>query len=78
MLSSKEVAVLCNFREELFPSRPAFMDEYEKLEDQLKVQYNTFVQRFMSLSFLEQRLEDIEKAEQNQLSQREVRFCSYR
>ncbi|KAF2352874.1 Clusterin-associated protein-1 [Trinorchestia longiramus] len=53
-------------------SRPAFMDEYEKLEAQLKLHYNTFVQRFMSLSFLEQRLEDNERTDHNQMSQREA------
>ncbi|KAA0187208.1 hypothetical protein HAZT_HAZT007472 [Hyalella azteca] len=53
-------------------SRPAFMDEYEKLEEQLKIHYNTFVQRFMSLSYLELRLEENEKNELSQMSQREA------
>ena len=48
------------------------MDEYEKLDEELKLQYSQFVQRFMSLSFLEQRLEESDKVEQRQLSQKEV------
>ena len=48
------------------------MDEYEKLDEELKVQYNLFVQRFMSLSYLEMKLEDNDRTEQSQLSQREV------
>ena len=48
------------------------MDEYEKLEVDLKKQYEFFIRRFMSLSFLEQQLDDYDKIEQEKMSEREV------
>ena len=47
------------------------MDEYEKLEVDLKKQYEFFIRRFMSLSFLEQQLDDYDKIEQEKMSERE-------
>lgn len=46
--------------------RPAFMDEFEKLEAELTEVYNTYVLKFRCLVFLEQQLEDVEKAESAQ------------
>ncbi|KAK8747400.1 hypothetical protein OTU49_016794, partial [Cherax quadricarinatus] len=43
--------------------RPAFMDEYEKLEQDLKRQYEAFVQKFISLSYLENQLDDHDRLE---------------
>ncbi|KAI1291892.1 Clusterin-associated protein 1 [Halotydeus destructor] len=43
--------------------RPAFMDEYEKLEEELNYVYNLYVVKFRCLVFLEQQLEDVEKTE---------------
>ncbi|XP_042876419.1 clusterin-associated protein 1-like [Penaeus japonicus] len=51
--------------------RPAFMDEYEKLEQDLKKQYETFVQKFISLSYLEALLDDLDRVEQDKMAERE-------
>lgn len=48
------------------------MDEYEKLEGDLKQQYETFVQKFISLSYLENQLEDYDRVEQEKIAEREV------
>lgn len=53
-------------------SRPAFMDEYERLEAELKHQYEAFVQKFISLSYLENELEDYNRLEQEKMVEREV------
>ncbi|XP_063587800.1 clusterin-associated protein 1-like [Penaeus indicus] len=52
--------------------RPAFMDEYEKLEHDLKKQYETFVQKFISLSYLEALLDDLDRVEQDKMAERET------
>ena len=44
--------------------RPAFMDEYEKIEEDLQKQYETYVEKFRNLSFLEHQLEDYHRLEQ--------------
>ncbi|XP_015215531.2 clusterin-associated protein 1 homolog isoform X2 [Lepisosteus oculatus] len=44
--------------------RPAFMDEYEKIEEDLQKQYEVYVEKFRNLSFLEQQLEDYHRLEQ--------------
>ncbi|XP_042236218.1 clusterin-associated protein 1-like [Homarus americanus] len=51
--------------------RPAFMDEYEKLEQDLKRQYESFVQKFISLSYLENLLDDYDRIEQEKMAERE-------
>jgi clusterin-associated protein 1 len=51
--------------------RPAFMDEYEKLEDELRTQYEIYMEKFLNLSFLEQKLEEEKKLDQDMLEQRE-------
>lgn len=45
-------------------SRPAFMDEYEKIEEDLQKQYDIYVEKFMNLCFLESQLEDYHRMEQ--------------
>ncbi|XP_050716808.1 clusterin-associated protein 1-like isoform X2 [Eriocheir sinensis] len=52
--------------------RPAFMDEYEKLEQDLKRQYEFFVQKFISLSYLENQLDDYDRHEQEKMAERET------
>lgn len=48
------------------------MDEYEKLEQDLKRQYESFVQKFISLSYLENQLDDYDRHEQEKMAEREV------
>ena len=36
--------------------RPAFMDEYEKLEDELKKIYEDYIVKYRCLAFLEQQV----------------------
>ena len=38
--------------------RPAFMDEYERLEGELKQQYEVYVEKFRNLAYLEQQIEE--------------------
>lgn len=51
--------------------RPAFMDEYEKIEEDLQKQYETYVEKFRNLSFLEQQLEDYHRLEQDRFEETE-------
>lgn len=40
------------------------MDEYEKIEEDLQKQYDTFVEKFRNLCFLESQLDEYHKLEQ--------------
>lgn len=51
--------------------RPAFMDEYEKLEAELQVQYELYIERFRNLGFVENQLEELNRAEQDKFEQAE-------
>ncbi|XP_054162380.1 clusterin-associated protein 1 homolog [Oppia nitens] len=51
--------------------RPAFMDEYEKLEEELATIYELYITKYRCLSFLEQQLEEIEESELQKIHQRE-------
>lgn len=51
--------------------RPAFMEEYEKIEEELQKQYETYVEKFRNLSFLEQQLEDHHRVEQERFEEAE-------
>uniref|UniRef100_A0A8D1CV68 Clusterin associated protein 1 n=1 Tax=Sus scrofa TaxID=9823 RepID=A0A8D1CV68_PIG len=44
--------------------RPAFMDEYEKIEEELQKQYAIYLEKFRNLACLEQQLEDHHRMEQ--------------
>ncbi|XP_064582005.1 clusterin-associated protein 1 isoform X2 [Zonotrichia leucophrys gambelii] len=44
--------------------RPAFMDEYEKIEEQLQRQYSTYLEKFRNLTYMEQLLDDHRRTEQ--------------
>ncbi|KAI5105704.1 clusterin-associated protein 1-like [Silurus meridionalis] len=51
--------------------RPAFMEEYEKIEEELQKQYETYVKKFHSLSSLEQQLEEYHRLEQERFEEME-------
>uniref|UniRef100_A0ACB8FL71 Clusterin-associated protein 1 n=1 Tax=Sphaerodactylus townsendi TaxID=933632 RepID=A0ACB8FL71_9SAUR len=44
--------------------RPAFMDEYEKIEEELQKQYSCYLEKFRNLAYLEQQLDDQHRMEQ--------------
>ncbi|EMP40841.1 Clusterin-associated protein 1 [Chelonia mydas] len=44
--------------------RPAFMDEYEKIEEELQKQYSSYLEKFRNLAYLEQQLDDHHRLEQ--------------
>ena len=52
--------------------RPAFMDEYEKLEAELKKLYEEYIVKFRCLSYLEQQLEEYERVEQERMEERQM------
>ncbi|XP_064009256.1 clusterin-associated protein 1 isoform X2 [Pogoniulus pusillus] len=49
--------------------RPAFMDEYEKVEEQLQKQYSSYLEKFRNLTYLEQLLENDRQTEQEMLEE---------
>lgn len=51
--------------------RPAFMDEYEKIEEDLQKQYDTYVVKFKNLCFLESQLEEYHRLEQERFEEAE-------
>ncbi|XP_073409613.1 clusterin-associated protein 1 isoform X2 [Dendrobates tinctorius] len=51
--------------------RPAFMDEYEKLEEELQKQYEIYMSKYRNLCFLEQQLEDHHRVEQERFEEAE-------
>ncbi len=53
---------------------PAFMDEYEKIEEDLQKQYQMYVEKFRNLSFLEQQLDDYHRAEQDRFEVQSVQM----
>lgn len=55
-------------------NRPAYMDEYERLEVDLQKQYAVYVEKHCSLSYLEHQLDIVNQAEQ---SQNEVKKKTY-
>ena len=52
--------------------RPAFMDEYEKLEEELKKLYDEYIVKFRCLAYLEQQLEEQERVEQERMQESQV------
>ena len=52
--------------------RPAFMDEYERLEEDLSRQYQSYVEKLCNVSYLEHQLDDYHKAERDRM---EVSVC---
>ena len=53
-------------------SRPPFMDEFEKLEAELRHCYEDYVSKFRCLSFLDGQWQELEKNEQQELEERQV------
>lgn len=51
--------------------RPAFMDEFEQLEEDLKSQYETYLFKFRNMTFLEQQLDELKRQEQMRLDETE-------
>ncbi|EQB77573.1 clusterin-associated protein 1 [Camelus ferus] len=51
--------------------RPAFMDEYEKVEEELQKQYDIYLEKFRNLAYLEQQLEDHHRMEQERFEEAE-------
>eukprot|EP00069_Balaena_mysticetus_P020152 bmy_02773T0 len=51
--------------------RPAFMDEYEKTEDELQKHYDIYLEKFRNLAYLEQQLEDHHRMEQERFEEAE-------
>ncbi|KAA8589469.1 hypothetical protein FQN60_012834 [Etheostoma spectabile] len=51
--------------------RPAFMDEYEKIEEDLQKQYEIFVEKFRNLCFLESQLDEYHRLEQERFEEAE-------
>lgn len=51
--------------------RPHFMDEFEKLEGGLKKMYDSYMEKFRNLTYLEQKVEDYDKQQQAKLAETE-------
>ncbi|CAL8303822.1 unnamed protein product [Lota lota] len=51
--------------------RPSFMDEYDRMEVDLQKLYETYVEKFRNLSFLEAQLDDYHRLEQDRLEEAE-------
>ncbi|ESP03905.1 hypothetical protein LOTGIDRAFT_230213 [Lottia gigantea] len=49
--------------------RPAYMDEYERFEEDLQKLYSQYLIKFRNLTYLEQQLEEQQKAEQDKLEE---------
>lgn len=54
--------------------RPAFLEEFEKLEIELKALYKEYVDRARCVAYLEQVLDDASVAEQERMQKRQVRI----
>lgn len=51
------------------------MDEYEKIEEDLQKHYETYVEKFRNLSFLESQLNEYHRLEQERFEVREYTIC---
>ncbi|XP_024909897.1 clusterin-associated protein 1 homolog isoform X2 [Cynoglossus semilaevis] len=51
--------------------RPAFMDEYEKIEEDLQKHYDVYVEKFRNLCFLESQLDEYHRLEQERFEEAE-------
>jgi len=51
--------------------RPAFMDEFEKLEKELEKYYTVYIEKFRNVEYLEHQLEQYNQAEQEKLEESE-------
>lgn len=53
-------------------SRPAYMDEYERLEEDLQKLYDSYMIKFRNLAFLETQLEEQNKVEADKLEVKDI------
>ena len=51
--------------------RPAYMDEYERIEKDLVGIYETYMEKFRNLAYLEQQLDDYNREEQDKFVETE-------
>ena len=51
--------------------RPAYMDEYERIESELAKLYETYMQKFRNITFLEQQLDEYYREEQDRFEETE-------
>ncbi|XP_050032639.1 clusterin-associated protein 1 homolog isoform X2 [Dermacentor andersoni] len=54
--------------------RPAFMDEYERIEEELSQVYAAYIVKIRCLAYLEEQLEELEKAQKMEFAVREQRI----
>lgn len=52
--------------------RPAFMDEYEKLEEELKKQYTVYMSKHRCVTYLQQLLDEHDRVEQEKMEERQI------
>jgi len=52
--------------------RPTFMEDYEKLEEDLKVLYQEYMDKYRNLTYLEQQLEEYNRLEQDKSDENEL------
>nr|XP_026695606.1 clusterin-associated protein 1 [Ciona intestinalis] len=52
--------------------RPAFMDEFERLEEELKLQYASYLIKFRNMTYLEHQMEDHNRQEQARMNENEL------
>uniref|UniRef100_H2YD01 Clusterin-associated protein 1 n=1 Tax=Ciona savignyi TaxID=51511 RepID=H2YD01_CIOSA len=52
--------------------RPAFMDEFERLEEELKGHYENYLIKFRNMTFLEHQMEDYNRQEQIRMTENEL------
>nr|XP_017834168.3 clusterin-associated protein 1 isoform X2 [Callithrix jacchus]XP_017834169.3 clusterin-associated protein 1 isoform X2 [Callithrix jacchus]XP_054098228.1 clusterin-associated protein 1 isoform X2 [Callithrix jacchus] len=55
--------------------RPCFMDEYEKVEEELQKQYDIYLEKFQNLTYLEKQLEDYHRMEQERFEEAKNTLC---
>lgn len=54
--------------------RPAFMDEYERIEEELSQVYGQYVVKIRCLAYLEEQLEELERTQKIEFNEREQRM----
>jgi hypothetical protein len=59
----------------VFVCRPAFLEEFERLEVELQQLYQDYLVRFRCLAYLEQQQDEDEQAEQERMEARQVTAC---
>jgi len=52
--------------------RPTFMEDYEKIEEDLKVLYQEYMDKYRNLTYLEQQLEEYNRLEQDKSDENEM------